>query len=225
MSKVPVFGFSAFLRLACSSEKPQKSGVRKRHSPAKKGGYDFHKSLRAAVRRLSSEPKSEDEVLKYLKEIKRPAERASAVRGFIAFAKWRKGNAEPSGACEPIFITSPKGLYKIKFDADLLLDIGGRRTAVHVWNTKSKLDRNTVMALLSVLARSWPDLQSRPDDFAVLSLPDDKLYKWSDDPKKYRAAGELLLDHFDRLCEYSRAHFDIEDIGDEATVVAKDDVF
>lgn len=53
MASIPTFGFSAFLRIICSNEKPKRRAIVDRHRPSKKGGYDYHRNLRNSIKKLA----------------------------------------------------------------------------------------------------------------------------------------------------------------------------
>jgi hypothetical protein len=142
MDKTPNFGFSAFLKVICSNEKPQKTAVRERHKPEKKRGYDYHRSLRKAIQKIASGKHNVRDVLSALSAIKKTSERRSAKRGVIRFLRWLNANPGQITFCEPILIDSPSGLFRIRFEADCVVAINGRRVAIHLWNTqKPKLSK------------------------------------------------------------------------------------
>lgn len=201
MSKTPTFGFSAFLRLISLNETPQKTAIRERYKPSKGNGYDFHRSLRLALQALNSGAQTPTNVLSSLSTIKKVPERHSAKRGVIRFLKWQKLNTGPITHCDSIIVESPSSLFKVRFDADLVVKLDDKRVAIHIWNTKgTKLSRNLVLAALTLVQRNWPREVDVADDFAVLSLQDMKLYRWSDDPKSYQGLADSLMTHLDRLC-------------------------
>jgi hypothetical protein len=202
MSRIPNFGFSAFLKLICLADKPQKRAVRERHKPST-GGYDYHKSLRSRIQQVAFEGLSEANVLASTEQITKGPERESAKRGLKRFFEWRSTNPGALELCDSLTFQSPKGFLKITFQPNFLLEINGRRTAVHVWNTKSKLSRNLVLAALSLVAARFPET-TRPDDFAILSLQDGTVYRWSDATKQHAALGENLLALLDARCELAR---------------------
>jgi hypothetical protein len=193
VSKSPIFGFSAFLRLISINEAPQKSAVRERYKPSNGKGYDYHRSLRLAIQKLNSGSEPATYVLRSLSTIKKVSERHSAKRGVIRYLRWRELNPGPATPCDSIIIDSPGSMFKVRFDADCVIELNGRRVAVHIWNTKStKLSRNLVLAALTLVQKNWPRDRDMADDFAVLSLQNMELYRWSDDPKKVSASGGCL---------------------------------
>ncbi|MBD9496108.1 MULTISPECIES: hypothetical protein [unclassified Ensifer] len=202
MSQTPTIGFSAFLKIINSNPKPQKRIVRERYVPSE-GGYDYHKSLRQRIRQIAFEGISPTAALASVTQIKKSSERESAKRGLLRFFQWRDVNPGPLSACDGLIYNSPRGLFKVNFTPDFLLEINGRRTAVHVWNTKHSLTATLVLAALSTVATRYP-VENRPDDFAVLSLQDGSMYRWSDSDKPTAALGEKLLELIDRQCELAR---------------------
>lgn len=201
MSKTPTFGFSAFLRLISLNESPQKSAIRERYKPSKGNGYDFHRSLRLALQNLNSGSQTAPELVSALSSIKKVPERHSAKRGVIRYLKWRRLNPGTLSNCDSVIVESPASLFKVRFDADCVVKLDQKRVAIHVWNTKgTKLSRHLVLAALTLVQRNWPRNTDAADDFAVLSLQDMKLYRWSDDPKTYQGLANDLMAHLERLC-------------------------
>ncbi len=215
MASIPTFGFSAFLRMICLNDRPQKTAVRDRHRPSKKGGYDFHKSLRNGIQQLARGTGSVEQVLGSVSAIVQKPERESATRGIENFSAWIKENPGAITFCDPFIFTSPGGLFRVAFQPDFVIDLSGRKTAVHVWNTKLKLSGNLVMASLTLVAKNWRVYQDCPNDFAVLSLRDDQLYRWSDDPNSHVSAGSAIMSHLDRLCVLARKDFNLPSIGEQ----------
>lgn len=205
MSQVPKFGFSAFLKLINANPKPQKRLVRDRFRPST-GGYDFHKSLRLRVQRIAFENLSFQEALASTAEIEKRAERESAIRGLRQFFDWGQKNLGDLSACESFLFSSPKGFFKVEFTPNFLIELNGRRTAVHLWNTRQALSAGLVNASLCMVANRHP-VDGRPDDFAVLSLQDGRLFKWSDATKESAAFGERLLEVLDLDFANARLEF------------------
>ncbi len=192
---VPKLGFSAYLKIINSNHRPQRSLVRQRCRPSS-GGYDFHKSLRHRVQQVSFDGLSAAAALASTQQIAREPERNSARRALEQFFEWKAAHPGDMASCQPISFTSPAGLFKVEFVADFLLDIGGRWTAVHLWNTQHDLSPHLVLAALSSVAARYP-VEDRPDDFAVLSLRDQTIYRWSEADRETRALGERLLELLD----------------------------
>ncbi|MQY49519.1 hypothetical protein GAO09_26135 [Rhizobiales bacterium RZME27] len=192
---VPKFGFSAYLKLINANPRPQRRLIRERYQPSS-GGYDFHRSLRQRIQRIAFEGLSREASLASTQLITKPSERESARRAIERFFTWREqnpGDLEPSGH---LLFVSPRGYFKIDFTANFILEIGGRRTAVHIWNTRHTLAGNLARAALATVAARHP-AENRPDDFAVLSLQDGSFYRWSDADRSTAALGERLLQIID----------------------------
>jgi hypothetical protein len=192
---VPKLGFSAYLKIINSNPRPQQTIIRQRCQPSS-GGYDFHKSFRYRVHQVSFEGLSPAAVLASTQQISREPERRSARRALEQFFEWMNEHPGRMEASQPLSFASPAGLFKVEFTPDFLLEIGGRRTAVHLWNTQHDLSRHLVLAALSSVAARYP-LDHRPDDFAVLSLQDRRLYRWSEADRETSALGERLLELLD----------------------------
>jgi|GEM_PF-678582 hypothetical protein len=208
MATLPTFGFSAFLKLICSNDKPQKTAVRERHKPSNIGGYDYHRSLRTSIQKLASGSQDIREVLSSLSTIKKPSERRSAQRGVIRFTRWLETNPGKISFGMPVMIASSSALFRVRFDADCVVELDGRRTAVHVWNTKTpKLSRSPVMAALTLVQLSVAKELDFADDFAVLSLQDGQMYRWSDNQKGYIGAAEAMMRPIEQLCSLARSEF------------------
>ncbi|OVE95179.1 hypothetical protein B7W85_09385 [Allorhizobium ampelinum] len=143
-----------------------------------------------------------------ISNITKLSERRSAKRGVIRFLRWIRNHSGTIGFCDPIVIDSPSGLFRIRFEADFVVQIAGRRTAVHVWNTKSpKLNKSHVIAALSIIQKHWPKNVDNVDDFAVLSLQDNRFFAWSDEANKYSGLADAILLHLDQLSALSRVEF------------------
>jgi hypothetical protein len=212
LSQVPKFGFSAFLKLINSNPRPQKRLVRDRFRPSS-GGYDYHKSLRRRVQRIAFENLSIHEAMASTADIGPKAERESAIRGLLQFAEWRQKNPGDLLPCDSFIFSSPKGLFKVEFAPNFLMELNGRRTSVHLWNTRDKLSAGLVNASLCMVASRHP-VEQRPDDFAVLSLQDGRLFRWSDANKEVAALGEKLLSVLDQDFANARFEFGLPGIAD-----------
>lgn len=218
LSKLPTFGFSAFLKLISLNETPQRSALRERYKPTDGKGYDYHRSLRLALQKINGGTHSAAEVLSSLNSISKMPERHSAKRGVVRFLKWRKLHTGHVSSCDPVIIESPTQMFRVRFEADCVIEVEGRRTAIHVWNTKRpELSRNLVLAALTLVQRQWPKDQDTVDDFAVLSLQDHKLYRWSEHPNAYGNAANALMQHIERLCAIM-----MNEIGSPTTVEIRD---
>lgn len=214
MAKIPSIGFSAFLKIVCANEKPQKRAIRERHKPTQ-GGYDFHRNLRRRIQWLASESHTLEQVTSSLKEIKRTPERVSTRAALKRFVNWQSKHKAEIKFCEPLTFRSPNGLFQVKFAPDFLTELEGRMTAIHVWNTQEKLSRNLVIAILTAVAANWDETPDRPDDFAVFSLTDGQFYRWSEHTGQHKKLGQEIMLHIEKLCIAARTELKLPRIGDE----------
>ncbi|MBZ9790506.1 hypothetical protein K9B32_10275 [Rhizobium sp. 3T7] len=203
MAQVPKFGFSAFLKLLNTNPKPQKRLVRERCSPSG-GGYDYHKSLKTRVQQVAFGELSPQQALDSTALITKHSERESARRGLKRFFEWKQKNPGVLETTEGLLFPSPNGFYKVEFTANFLIELDGRRTAVHLWNTQHRLSGQLVRAALSTVATRYPE-HGRPDDIAVLSLQDGSLYRWSEADREIALLGERLLEYLDKQFEVARS--------------------
>lgn len=177
---MPTFGFSAYLKLICLNSRPQRSEIRKRLTPSE-GGYDFHKSLRTFSRQFILGGVSLVDIMNSTKNIKQAPERNSTIAGLQNLVKWRAANAGEIVDCPPVTFNSPHSVYKINFKPDFGISIDGKITAVHIWNTKSPhLENRFAYGALATLPEQYVEMSAAPDDFAVLSLRDNRLLRLSD---------------------------------------------
>ncbi|MEX2743635.1 hypothetical protein AB3480_20210 [Rhizobium mongolense] len=126
MAQIPKFGFSAFLRLLNANPKPQRRLVRDRYRPSK-GGYDYHKSLKSRVQQVAFGELSFQQALNSTSQITKLSERESARRGLKRFFEWKQQNPGTLEATQRLLFPSPKGLYKVEFTPNFLLEMDGRQ--------------------------------------------------------------------------------------------------
>lgn len=195
---MPTFGFSYFLKLLCLNERPLKTEVRNRLTPSD-SAYDYHRSLRLRIQRALIHGEDFDEVIASTDQISRDAERNSARQGLERLRDWRAENPGALMPCASAVWESSDGEFKIRFDPDFAIDLGGQVTAIHVWNSlRPPLQDRMVYAALSLLPAAHADHETLPDDFAVLSLQTGRLYRLSDAPDHSLLAARLI-ESLDRL--------------------------
>jgi hypothetical protein len=174
------FGFSAFLKLICLNDRPSRTEMRSRLAGGG-GGYDYHKSLRRRAHRHLVDGVDMIEIVASLGEITRAPERRSVTQGLTRLQTWRE---EYGGAITPFpaaTFDSPSGLYKVTFAPDFGIQFRSGSIAVHIWNTaRPALIPRMVYAALSLFPDLYSDLRRPPDDLAVLSLADLRLYRLSE---------------------------------------------
>jgi hypothetical protein len=115
-----------------------------------------------------------------LQAIKREPERASASQALKQLATWRSANPGALMTFRPATYSHASGLFNVTFTPDFGIRLGRSETAVHIWNTaQPTITSRAVHSALSL----FPDLYeegSGPEDFAVLSLKELKLYRLSE---------------------------------------------
>lgn len=189
---MPTIGFSAYLKLISLNERPRDTAIRGRVSP-KGGGYDFHRSMKRAAHRLLAESALLEDVLASLAVIKRSSERLSATQALTRLAGWRTNNPGELVSYKSATYTHGSGLFKVAFTPDFGVRPGRVGTAIHIWNTaKPALTPRTVYAALSL----FPDLYDGadvPDDFALLSLRELRIFRLSE-AGRYAGLGESMAE-------------------------------
>lgn len=179
---MPTFGFSAFLKLLCLNERPQRREIRKRFVDTG-DGYDFHRSLRLRAGRLMTGVASPKEILASLDEIARPAERKSAKVGLDRLILWQAENPGTALQYSAATYEAPDESFRVQFTPAFGIEHKKKGTAVHIWNTaKPNLVPRYVYAAMSLFPSLYRVQGGPPDDLAVLSLPDQRIYCLSDSP-------------------------------------------
>jgi len=174
------FGTSAFLKLVCLNERPQRTVIRQRVQ-ASGDGYDFHRSLRLRIQRHLAAGEPMADVLASIDEIRRVSERNSARNGLEALEVWRGAHTGVVSGYSSVTYESPSGLFRVAFTPDFGIRMGGSGVAVHVWNTKQpQLLREMTYGVLALFKSIYDEVDKAPNDLAVLSLPDSKLYRLSE---------------------------------------------
>ena len=196
------FGFSAFLKLLSLNPRPQRREIRQRLSPTE-GGYDFHRSLRLKSSRLMIDGEDLGGLIDEAALLGNPAERRSLESGLRLLSAWREANPGEVIAIPPTLYTSPAQRFKVSYVPDFGYHLGGHALAVHLWNTGTVnlVPRMTYVALAMVASSYQGDVV--PDDVAVLSLPENRLYRLSDVPDQSRLAG-IVAANLDAIFENVR---------------------
>lgn len=204
------FGTSAFLKLVCCNERPQRTTIRQRVKSSGDGGYDFHRSLRLRVKRLLVRNEAIASVAASIDEIVRSSERESARAGIESLEKWRSMHPGKISGFSPVTYESPAGLFKVAFTPDFGIEIDRQDVAVHVWNTKTTelLERQTygVLSLFKPLYEGT----NAPNDVAVLSLRDSALYRLSE-AGKFADMGDALAVRIEDLIRDVRDELGLPD--------------
>jgi hypothetical protein len=205
---MPTFGFSAFLKLICLNDRPSRTQLRARLRSGG-GGYDFHRSLRLRAHRylVGGEPMAE--VAASVRDIAREPEQNSTRRGLERLEAWRR---EYPGEIIPFpsaTYESPAGIFKVTFTPDFGIRMGRDGVAVHVWNTVTPdLAPRMVYAALSLFPGLYVEAADAPDDLAVLSLPEQRLYRLSE-AGRYAGLGAGLTTRIEDLLRAVREEIDL----------------
>jgi hypothetical protein len=195
---MPTFGLSAFLKLICLNDRPGRTQMRARLSPST-GGYDFHRSLRLRVHRYLVEGEPIENIIASIGEIARTPEQASARVGLQRLEEWRRAHPGAIIPFAPVTYESPSGLFKVNFTANFGVQIGRDAVAVHLWNTATpELSPRMVYATLSLFAPVYAATDKPPDDIAVLSLREPRLYRFSE-AGRYAGLGASLANRIEEM--------------------------
>lgn len=195
---MPTFGLSAFLKLICLNERPGRTQMRTRLTPST-GGYDFHRSLRLRAHRYLVDGEPMEEVLASVAGIARAPEQASARIGLQRLEEWRGAHPGVIVPFAPAIYESPARLFKISFTADFGVRLGRDVIAVHIWNTaRPELSPRMVYAALSLFAPVYAAMEDSPDDIAVLSLREPRLYRLSE-AGRYAGLGTSLAERIEEM--------------------------
>lgn len=180
---VPTFGFSAFLKMLSLNPRPQRTEMRNRLLPSSGSGYDFHRQFRALAHRYLSEGEDLGSLIAETELYGNAAEGRQAREALEFLEEWRVGQPGRLYAFEPRTWSSPSDVFKVKYTADFGIEIDGVRVAVHIWKTqKPPLDPRMTYAALSLISEQYSGARDEPEDFAVLSVLDGRLYRLSDAP-------------------------------------------
>jgi len=195
---MPTFGFSAFLKLICLNERPGRRQMRERLSPSG-GGYDFHRSLRLRVHRYLVDGEAMEDVLASTAEIVRAPEQRSARVGLERLEQWRREHPGAMLTYPAATYESPAGLFKVAFTPDFSVRLGRDGVATHVWNNATPaLSPRMVYAALSLFPGLYGAPDIPPDDLAVLSLREPRLWRLSE-AGRYAGLGAGLADRIENL--------------------------
>lgn len=199
---MPTFGFSAFLKLLSLNPRPQRREVRVRLSPSE-GGYDFHRSLRLRTTRLMVEREDLQALVDEASALGNPAERRSVEAGLRQLDAWQIANPGHVLAIQSALYVSPDQMFRVNFIPDFGYRLEDQNVAIHLWNTGTvELSPRMTYAALTLI-RSAYEGDTAPDDLAVLSLPDNRLYRLSDVPDQSRLAA-IVAGNLDRLFQSVR---------------------
>lgn len=193
--RVVSFGFSAFLKVICLSERAQKRKLKERLLPSD-GGYNYHRSLDVLIQKVLGGA-STDEINWDINKIKKIPERKSVENGLEIFSNWRKKNQNDICMLPNAIYRHPSGEFAVKYAPSFGMKIDGVQTSIAIWNTKEpKLIQTYVQGALHLAATAYANVENQPQDLAVLSLRNGVLYKLSD-AREAKRIGENLATAID----------------------------
>lgn len=189
---MPTFGFSAYLKLLSLPSRPQRTELRNRLLPSSGSGYDFHRRFRHLAHRYLSNGELLESLMLEAAGWGGPAEGRAAADALEFLEEWREQTSGRLLAFPSKIWTSPEGLFKVKFTPDFGIEIDGVSVAVHIWKTKRPpLDARMTYTALALFTDQYGSEVGAPQDLAVLSLLDGRLYRLSDVPDQSLLASRV----------------------------------
>lgn len=189
---MPTFGFSAFLKMLSLNPRPQRTEMRNRLLPSSGSGYDFHRQFRALAHRYLSGGEELERLLAETESYGNAAEGRQAREALEFLEGWRSCTHGQLYAFEARTWTSPDDVFKVRYTPDFGIEIDGVRVAIHIWKTqRPPLDPRMTYAALSLFPELYVEDPNGPQDFAVLSVLDGRLYRLSDVPDQSVLAGRV----------------------------------
>jgi len=127
-----------------------------------------------------------------------PAEARSVAAGLRQLDAWRSNNPGRVVAVKGVTYESPRGEFKVSFVPDFGYEMDGQKIAIHVWNTSSvELSPRMTHAALALVSSAYA-IGERPNDVAVLALPEHRLFRLSD-VADYSRLAAIVATNLDRL--------------------------
>ena len=161
--------------------RPQRREMRNRLLPSSGAGYDFHRQFRLLAHRHLSGGENLEALIAETRDWGNPHEGRSARAALRLLSRWREDYGGDLHAFEPRGWSSPNDLFRVRYTPDFGVSIDGVRVAVHVWKTQHPpLDARMTYVALALFPDLYGDHARPPQDFAVLSLIDGRLYRLSD---------------------------------------------
>ncbi len=205
---MPTFGFSAFLKMLSLNPRPQRTEMRNRLLPSSGGGYDFHRQFRLLAHRYLSNGENLADLLAETEGYGNVAEGRQAREALEFLQEWRGSFTGSLFSFEPRTWENPGGVFKVRYTPDFGVEIDGIRVAVHIWKTqRPPLDARMTYAALSLFQHLYAEQDDGPEDLAVLSVLDGRLYRLSDVADQSVLSGRVT-NFIARL---------IEDLGEEVS--------
>ena len=171
--------------------RPQRTAIRSRLRPST-GGYDYHRTLKLRARRFPVDGEPIKDVIASCSAIIKEAECHSARTSLQNLADWKTDMPGGTIAFKPRLFESPGGMFKVHFTPDFGLGVTGIRTAIHIYNTRLPLVPRMTYAALSLFPSLYERGRGLPDDLAVLSLREPRLFRLSEAPELGALADRLV---------------------------------
>jgi hypothetical protein len=207
---MPTFGFSAFLKLISVNVRPRRTTLRGRLLGGG-GAYDFHRSFRLRIHRFLVGGESIAELILSADQLGNPHEQKAVRLGLEAFEFWKRTHVGRTFDFPDETFTSPGGRFRVRFTPDFGLEMGGQKVAVHVWNTKTvDLDERMVFIALALFKDQYDLRDDGPDDLALLSLIDGRLYRLNE-VRDRRPMARLLAAELDETIRELREELGLPD--------------
>ncbi|WP_147448204.1 hypothetical protein [Mesorhizobium sp. YM1C-6-2] len=183
------FGTSAYMKLLALNPQPRETEIRKRFAGSKRS-YDFHKAMRKIVTEYVSGRVDWSATEARLLAIKKPAERTSAISAAHALMNWINGRPIKLLQKADVQAASPNDIFSVRFSPDFEIEIAGKPTRIHIWNTI----RPPIAARESVGMLGLFVSDDAPQSMGVLSLRSEELFLPSSAVRARELAKLLALD-------------------------------
>lgn len=184
------------------------TAIKSRVSKNKKGGRDYHASLKRAVNAYIKNPTSIKEILANFETIKKKPERDSAKAGFNSTIEFLAKNGGNFYQPEMKIFKHLSGFYTVRFQPNFGIVIDDKQISVHLWNTKMPITQRAVTAVLGLFVNQY----SKNEYPAVYCLKTNKLFL----ANKTQAEQRLAIAFSERIDGLIQKYTDVEAESKEA---------
>lgn len=183
------FGTSAYLKLLALNPQPRDTEIKKRFGASQRS-YDFHRAMRGIVTQYASGQIDWATTEAKLMAIKNPAERQSATSAALALVNWIDGRPIRLLQSADRKAGSPNQIFAVKFSPDFEIDIAGKPTRIHIWNTiRPAITPREAIGMIGLFIS-----EENSESIGVLSLRGDQLFLPENLSKARELAKLLALD-------------------------------
>lgn len=187
------FGFSAFLKMLSLNDRPQRTEMRNRLRPSSGSGYDFHRQFRLLAHRYLAGGEALEQLFAEANGWGNAAEGRAAREALEFLEEWRGDTPGVLFDVEPRMWEHSSGMFAVRYTPDFGIEIDGVRIAVHIWKTQHPpLDARMTYVAMSLFGDLYSDNSTGPQDIAVLSVIDGRLYRLSDVPDQSVLAERVM---------------------------------